>query len=70
VLLSNHPSDSPLHKALGTDFKGKISVLIYAVAIPLAFWLKWLAIALYVGVALIWLVPDRRFERALAEHKP
>jgi uncharacterized membrane protein len=70
VLLSNHPSDSPLHKALGTDFKGKISVVIYAVAIPLAFWLKWLALALYVVVALMWLVPDRRFERVLAEHKP
>jgi uncharacterized membrane protein len=70
VLLRNHPYDSPLHKALGSDFKGKISLVLYAVAIPLAFWLKWVSLALYVGVALIWLVPDRRFERALAEHKP
>jgi uncharacterized membrane protein len=70
VLLRNHPRDSPLHKALGSDFKGKISVVLYAVAILLAFWLTWVALALYVVVALIWLVPDRRFERALAEHKP
>jgi uncharacterized membrane protein len=69
VLLANHPSDSLLHKALGNDFKGKISVVIYAVAIALAFWLTWLSLALYVVVALMWLVPDRRFERLLAEHK-
>jgi hypothetical protein len=54
-------------RALGTDFKGKISVVIYAVAILLAFWLPWLACALYVAVVAIWLVPDRRFERALAQ---
>jgi uncharacterized membrane protein len=70
VLLASHPQDSLLHKALGADFKGKISVVIYAVAIPLAFWLTWLSLALYVTVALTWLVPDRRFERLLAEHKP
>jgi uncharacterized membrane protein len=70
ALLRNHPRDSPLHKALGSDFKGKISAVLYAVAILLAFWLKWVSLALYVVVALIWLVPDRRFERALAEHKP
>ena len=70
VLLASHPRDSLLHKALGTDFKGKISVVIYAVAIVLAFALTWAALALYVAVALMWLVPDTRFERLLAEHKP
>ena len=70
VLLASHPRDSLLHKALGTDFKGKISVVIYAVAIVLAFALAWAALALYVAVALMWLVPDTRFERLLAEHKP
>jgi uncharacterized membrane protein len=70
VLLRHHPRDSLLHKALGTDFKGKISVVIYAVAIPLAFFLTWASLALYVLVALLWLVPDTRFERLLAEEIP
>ncbi len=70
VLLASHEAGSLLHKALGTDFKGKISVVIYAVAILLAFVLTWAALALYAGVALMWLVPDTRFERLLAEHKP
>jgi uncharacterized membrane protein len=70
VLLAHHPSDSLLHKALGTDFKGKISVVLYAIAIPLAFVLVWAAIAIYAIVALMWLIPDTRFERVLAEHKP
>ena len=69
VLLANHPRDSLLHKALGSDFKGKISVVLYAIAIPSAFWLTGVALAIYVLVAAIWLVPDRRFERLLAEHK-
>jgi uncharacterized membrane protein len=70
VLLASHPRDSLLHKALGNDFKGKISVLLYLAGIALAFWLTWLSLAIYAAVALIWLVPDRRFERLLAEHKP
>jgi uncharacterized membrane protein len=53
--------------ALGSDIKGKISPLLYAAAIPLAFVLPWLSIAIYVLVALIWLIPDRRIERALRE---
>ena len=56
-----------LARALGDDFKGKISVAIYAVAILLALYLPALAGVLYVAVALIWLVPDRRIEKALAE---
>jgi uncharacterized membrane protein len=55
--------DSPLAVALGRDFKGKISVATYAVAIALAFVAPWVALALYVAVALMWLVPDRRFEQ-------
>jgi uncharacterized membrane protein len=70
VLLASHPHDSLIHKALGGDFKGKISVVLYAAAIPLAFVQTWISLAIYVAVALIWLVPDRRFERLLAEHKP
>jgi uncharacterized membrane protein len=69
VLLAHHPHDSLLHKALGSDFKGKISVVLYAIAIPLAFVFKWAALAIYAGVALMWLIPDTRFERLLSEHK-
>jgi len=65
VLLRSHGSDSVLAKALGDDFKGKISVLIYLVAIPLAFVHILIASALYVTVAAIWLYPDRRFEKLL-----
>jgi uncharacterized membrane protein len=67
TLLACHPSDSALATAMGRDFKGKVSVAIYAVAIVLAFASPWLACALYVLVAVIWLVPDRRIERALAQ---
>jgi len=66
LLLANHAPDSLLARALGRDFKGRISLLIYAVAIALAFWLPWLSGALYGLVAAIWLVPDRRFEQVLA----
>jgi len=70
VLLAHHPRDSLLHRALGSDFKGKISVVIYLAAIALAFFVTWAALALYALVALIWLMPDPRFERVLAEHQP
>jgi uncharacterized membrane protein len=67
VLISYHGRDSALAKALGKDFKGKVSVVFYAVAIPLSFVNSWLACALYVLVAVMWLIPDRRIERALVE---
>ena len=66
ALLSIHTRDSLLAIALGADFKGKISVVIYAVAIPLAYVRWWLAYGLYVLVAVMWLVPDRRIERTIA----
>ena len=70
VLITRHGRDSALAKAVGTDFKGKVSVVFYAVAIPLSFVNSWLACALYVLVAVMWLIPDRRIERELAEPKP
>jgi uncharacterized membrane protein len=70
VLLACHHPESELAKALGRDFKGKISVGIYAAGIALAFVQPWLAVALYVLVAVIWLVPDRRFERVLLARPP
>jgi uncharacterized membrane protein len=65
VLLSIHSTDSVLAIALGRDFKGKISMVIYLVAIPLAFVKSWLACGLYVLVAVMWLVPDRRIEKTI-----
>ena len=64
-LVALHGKESTLARALGNDFKNKISVMIYAAAIPLAFVSPWIADALYVGVAIIWLIPDRRIERNL-----
>jgi uncharacterized membrane protein len=64
ILVQEGPS-SVLAAAVGRDVKGKISPLFYGLAIPAAFVSAWIAGALYVAVALIWLVPDRRIERAL-----
>ena len=58
---------STLASAIGRDLKGKLSPVGYALAIPLAFVQEWLAWTLYVVVALIWLVPDRRIERVLTQ---
>jgi uncharacterized membrane protein len=55
--------------AVGRDLKGKLSPLLYAAGIGLAFVSDWLAVAVYAGVALLWLVPDRRLERTI-EHRP
>jgi uncharacterized membrane protein len=60
--------ESPLASAVGGDVKGKISVVLYVLAIPLAFVRAWIADAIFVTVALMWLVPDRRIERNLQEH--
>ena len=66
TIIASQGSDSLLKKAIGSDWKGKISPILYAVAIPIAFFSPWVAQALYVTVALIWLVPDRRIERQLS----
>ena len=66
-LLALHGNDSMLAVALGSDLKGKISIVIYAAAIPVAFILPLLACALYVLVAVIWFIPDRRIERVIRE---
>jgi uncharacterized membrane protein len=62
VIIRHQGNDSPLKKAIGRDLKGKLSPLIYAAAIALAFVHQLLADALYVIVAMTWLVPDRRIE--------
>jgi uncharacterized membrane protein len=66
ALISLHGRDSVLATALGRDFKGKVSIVIYLLAIPLAFVSAWLSCGLYVLVAVMWLIPDRRIEKTLA----
>jgi uncharacterized membrane protein len=64
IMRSEGPG-SLLERALGRDLKGKASPALYLAAILATFWMPWIAQAIYVGVALMWLVPDRRIERAL-----
>ncbi|HEU5219743.1 MAG TPA: hypothetical protein VFU23_13870, partial [Gemmatimonadales bacterium] len=66
AMLRAHGADSLLARAVGKDRKGNLSPLLYLAAIGLSFWRQWMAGALYVLVALIWLVPDSRIERAIA----
>ncbi len=63
MLLRVHAADSRLAIALGRDWKGKLSPVAYAVAVALAFVAPWLAIGIYVAIAVVWFVPDRRVER-------
>ena len=66
ALVREQGPDSLLATAIGKDIKGKLSVVFYAAAIGLAFVNQWIAQAIYVLVALMWLVPDRRIERVLS----
>jgi len=65
TLIKLHGKESTLAQAVGNDFKGKLSVIAYAVAIPLSFVNRWLALGLYVLVAIMWLIPDRRIEKVI-----
>jgi uncharacterized membrane protein len=65
ALIALHGRDSRIATALGNDFKGKISVVLYLVAIPMAFVNAWIACGVYFSVAIIWLIPDRRIEKTL-----
>jgi uncharacterized membrane protein len=67
ALIALHGRESTLAVAVGKDFKGQLSTAINALGIPLALVKWWLGFALYVLVAIIWLVPDRRIERTLVE---
>jgi uncharacterized membrane protein len=70
ALITHHGGDSALAKAMGRDFKGKVSMVFYVAAIPLSFISSWLACTLYVLVAIMWLIPDRRIERELSDQHP
>ncbi|MBO3462051.1 TMEM175 family protein [Aetokthonos hydrillicola Thurmond2011] len=65
ALISHHGKDSAIATAIGRDLKGKLSLLFYALAIPLSFVNSWIALLLYVVVAVMWFVPDRRIEKTL-----
>jgi uncharacterized membrane protein len=67
ALLAHPGENSTLATAMGSDFKGKISIVIYLVALSLCFLNYWLAYALYGAVALMWLAPDRRIEKVLSK---
>ena len=68
AIIKHQGPNGLLATALGHDWKGKISPLCYLIAIPLAFLNPWLSQALYIFVALLWLIPDPRIERTLAKH--
>jgi uncharacterized membrane protein len=65
VIIRDQGEASLLAGAVGRDWKGKLSPLLYTTGIGLSFVSHWLAVAVYVGVALMWLVPDRRVERTI-----
>jgi uncharacterized membrane protein len=67
AIIAHQGPQSRLADAVGRDLKGKLSAMAYAVAIPCAFASRWIALAIYVAVSLMWLVPDRRIESRLAE---
>jgi uncharacterized membrane protein len=68
LIVREHGRESALARALGRDWKGKLSPVIYLSAVPLAFVNRWVAVALYASVAVIWLVPDRRLEPLLRKN--
>ena len=69
AIIAREGADSLLARAIGGDWKGKLSPLIYLAAVPLAFVSPWISNGLYVAVALMWLIPDPRIERAMKERE-
>jgi uncharacterized membrane protein len=65
TIIASQGPDSILKKAVGGDWKGKLSPITYAIAIPAAFLSPWISMSLYVFIALVWLVPDRRIEKVM-----
>jgi uncharacterized membrane protein/mannose-6-phosphate isomerase-like protein (cupin superfamily) len=67
LLIARHGADSPLARAVGSDFKGRLSIVMYLAAVAAAFVAPWISCLLYLSVAIMWIVPDRRIEKVLAE---
>lgn len=63
VIIKSQGKNSPLQKAIGKDLKGKASLVFYLIGVVSSFYFEWLSAALYVIVALMWLIPDKRIER-------
>jgi uncharacterized membrane protein len=69
LIIKDHGKDSILSKALGRDLKGKSSPVLYILGIIASFFNVWISGALFILVAIIWLIPDRRIEMALKNEK-
>ena len=69
-IIASQGSDSLLKRAVGRDWKGSLSPVLYIAGIVLAGLSPWVSVAIYVAVALLWVVPDRRIERVLSEPEP
>jgi uncharacterized membrane protein len=68
IIINYEGKDSVLAKAVENDNKGKISLVCYVLAIPLAFVSSWISGALYITVALLWIIPDRRIEKQIIKN--
>jgi uncharacterized membrane protein len=66
MIIASEGRDSVLASAVGRDVKGLISLVLYTIAIVVAFFVPWLAVAIYAATALMWFIPDRRIEKRLA----
>ncbi len=69
ALIAQEGKDSALTRAIGQDFKGKMSVVLYGVAMPVALLAPWISVGIYALVAAIWFIPDKRIEKQLRESK-
>jgi len=65
TLLAANDADAPIVRASGRSWKGVATMIAYLLAIPLALLWPWVSVAIYIAVALLWLVPDKRFERLI-----
>ena len=67
LIIASQGTNSLLKKAVGRELKGKLSLALYMIAIAISFWAQWISQGLFILVALIWLVPDRRIEKVLVD---
>lgn len=69
VIVANEGENSLIKKAIGKGYKGKLSIILYTLGIIFSFYIRWVSGAIYILVALMWFIPDRRIEKVLAENK-
>ena len=67
IIVADQGHDSKLAREIGKDRKGKLSMALYASGIGIAFWHGWISSGIYMLVALLWLIPDKRLERVIHE---